>query len=304
MTVAMTSRNAPAAPTMIRRPSSLTTLTLLLPFAALAACSAPAQPFQQESFPVAASPYAHRFEATSSETCEGAQRALLSQGYLTTWTRADIVDGTKNFQPSSDSHVTVHFHVVCAPNDSADNSSTVYVNAVRDGYALKKNNMSASVGLSVFGSVSLPIGSSADSMVEITSETIPAGAFYERFFQQVDQYVRTKSFTRTSAVAPSAVVSRSLPALPDESRIQAAQIAAPPAAEAAVIAAPPAAQAAVIATSPAAPAAVIAASPAAPAAVIAAPPAAQAAVIAASPAAPAAVSPLGPGSEPPPAVQP
>jgi hypothetical protein len=210
---------------------------LLLPLAALAACSAPAQPFQQESFPIGASPYAHRFDATSSEACEGAQRALLSQGYLTTWSSADIVDGTKNFQPSNNSHVAVDFHVVCAPDDSTKPSSIVYVNAVREGYSLKKNNMSASVGFSVFGSVSLPIGSSDDSMVEVTSETIPAGAFYERFFQQIDQYVKTKTITRTSPVAPSKVVSHSLPALPDDSRLQATQIAASPPAQAAAQAA-------------------------------------------------------------------
>ncbi|MFS2107950.1 DUF2242 domain-containing protein, partial [Ralstonia sp. Ralssp135] len=128
--------------------------------AALAACSsAPTPLYQQEQFDAAASPYARTFHAKSDATCEAARRALLSQGYVSSSPRADTIDGSKNFQPSNDSHVVISFHVVCAEANTEGTSSTAYVNAVQDRYTLKKTSTSASVGLSILGSVSLPIGS-------------------------------------------------------------------------------------------------------------------------------------------------
>ncbi|MDF6480645.1 DUF2242 domain-containing protein, partial [Escherichia coli] len=138
--------------------------------------------YQQEQFDAAASPYARTFHAKSDATCEAARRALLSQGYVSSSPRADTIDGSKNFQPSNDSHVVISFHVVCAEANADGTSSTAYVNAVQDRYTLKKTSTSASVGLSILGSVSLPIGSGDDSMVKVASETIPAGVFYERYF--------------------------------------------------------------------------------------------------------------------------
>jgi hypothetical protein len=193
--------------------SKVTAVTLLLGLVALTGCSSTPQPkFQQEQFDTGASPYARNFNASSTDTCEAARRALLSQGYMTTMTRTDTVDGTKNFQPSGDSHVVVEFHVVCTPGEEASDTSIVYVNAVQNGFALKKSDTSASVGLSVLGSLSLPIRSNNDAMVKISSETIPSGKFYDRFFGLVDHYLHT--IVRTSPVAPNNVVSRAIPADP------------------------------------------------------------------------------------------
>jgi hypothetical protein len=161
---------------------------------ALTACGGKqvAQPsYLQEMFNTGVSPYAHNFDAPTNATCEASRRALLSQGYMTTMSQPDTVDATKNFQPSPDSHVVVSFHVVCTPGENASDTSIAYVNAVQDGYALKKSDTSASVGLSVLGSLSLPIRSNSDSMVKISSETVPAGKFYERFFSLVGHYLRT-----------------------------------------------------------------------------------------------------------------
>ncbi|MFL6636978.1 MAG: DUF2242 domain-containing protein, partial [Paraburkholderia graminis] len=134
-----------------------TTVASLCGLMLLAACSsAPTPKFQQELFETGASPYARNFNSSVTDTCEAARRALLSQGYLTTMTRNDTVDGTKNFQPSGDTHVVVEFHVVCTPGEEASSTSIVYVNAVQNGFALKKSDTSASVGLSVLGSLSLP----------------------------------------------------------------------------------------------------------------------------------------------------
>ncbi|CAN0619635.1 conserved exported protein of unknown function [Burkholderia multivorans] len=171
----------------------------------LSACSSTPKPlYQQEQFDAASSPYAHTFHSRSDATCEGARRALLSQGYITTSARPDAIDGTKNFQPDNDTHVVIEFHVVCADANGDGTSSIAYVSAVQDRYALKKTSTSASVGLSLFGSVSLPIGSSDDAMIKIASETIPAGVFYERFFNLVDHFLKVDPARRDRATVKAA----------------------------------------------------------------------------------------------------
>ncbi|NUY03908.1 DUF2242 domain-containing protein [Paraburkholderia youngii] len=194
----------------MQTPFSRTTAAALFGLLALTACSSTPQPkFTQELFETGASPYARNFNSSTGDSCEAARRALLSQGYLTTMSRPDTVDGTKNFQPTGDSHVVVEFHVVCTPGEEAANTSIVYVNAVRNGFALKKSDTSASVGLSVLGSLSLPIRSNSDAMVKISSETIPSGKFYDRFFSLVDHYLQT--VVRTQPVTSSSIETRTLP---------------------------------------------------------------------------------------------
>ncbi len=171
----------------------------------LAACSSPPKPiYQQEQFDATSSPYAHTFHAKSEAACEAARRSLLSQGYVVSSSRNDAVDGSKNFQPNNDMHVVIEFHVVCADANADGSSSIAYVNAVQDRYTLKKSNTSASVGLSVFGSLSLPIGSSDDALVKTASETIPAGVFYERFFNLVDHFLKIDPARRDRATVKAA----------------------------------------------------------------------------------------------------
>jgi hypothetical protein len=141
--------------------------------------------------------YSRVFTAGVAGTCEAARRALLSQGYVITSTaRADAVNGTKSFQPEAEVHVQIEFHIVCVPEVSpspataGDPPSTIaFVNAVQDRYSLKKNPNSASLGVSAIGSLSLPVSSSDDSLVKVASETIPAGAFYDRFFSLIERYL-------------------------------------------------------------------------------------------------------------------
>ncbi|WP_174907070.1 DUF2242 domain-containing protein [Burkholderia diffusa] len=171
----------------------------------LAACSSPPKPiYQQEQFDATSSPYAHTFRSKSDASCEAARRALLSQGYVVSSSRNDAVDGSKNFQPSNDMHVVIEFHVVCADANADGSSSIAYVNAVQDRYTLKKSNTSASVGLSLFGSLSLPIGSSDDALVKTASETIPAGVFYERFFNLVEHFLKIDPARRDRATVKAA----------------------------------------------------------------------------------------------------
>jgi hypothetical protein len=157
----------------------------------LGACSSSQPKFQEDQLlSTAPNQFSRGFNYPSTDACEGARRALLSQGYVTTMPHSDTVDASKDFQPTPDSHIVVEVHAVCTPGDST-NSSMVYVNAVQSGYALKKSDTSASVGLSILGSVSLPIRSNSDSMVKISSATIQSGAFYDRFFDLVGHYLTT-----------------------------------------------------------------------------------------------------------------
>ncbi|NIE68567.1 DUF2242 domain-containing protein [Burkholderia sp. Ax-1719] len=173
--------------------SRLTPFLLIPLVAVLGACSSakPSNKFQDDQLLSSApSPFSRNFSYASADACEASRRALLSQGYMTTMTHNDTVDATKNFQPTSDQHIVVEVHVVCTVAD-ASNTSMVYVNAVQNGYALKKSDTSASVGLSILGSVSLPIRSNSDEMVKVSSETIQSGAFYTRFFDLVGKYLNT-----------------------------------------------------------------------------------------------------------------
>ena len=185
------SKAFPRLPVPVRH-AALTVATVTLA-AALGACSSPKPKFQEDQLlSTAPSQFSRSFNYASTDACESSRRALLSQGYMTTMTRNDTVDATKNFQPTMDQHIVVEVHVVCTPGD-ASNTSMVYVNAVQNGYALKKSDTSASVGLSILGSVSLPIRSNSDEMVKISSETIQSGPFYSRFFDLVGRYLNASA---------------------------------------------------------------------------------------------------------------
>jgi hypothetical protein len=83
----------------------------------------------------------------------------------------------------------ISFNVVCANDGKGKSHSTMFANALQDRYALKKVNNSASLGVGVLGSVSMPIGSTDDSMVKVASETVSAPKFYERYFALVDVFL-------------------------------------------------------------------------------------------------------------------
>jgi hypothetical protein len=171
---------------------------------AVSACSSTKPRFTDDQLLNSApNQFSRNFSYASAEACEASRRALLSQGYMTTMTHNDTVDATKNFQPESDSHIVVEVHVVCTDADAA-NASVVYVNAVQNGYALKKTDTSASVGLSILGSVSLPIRSNSDAMVKISSETIQSKVFYDRFFDLVGRYLGKAA--RSEAVPDTDVI--------------------------------------------------------------------------------------------------
>ncbi|WP_311881670.1 MULTISPECIES: DUF2242 domain-containing protein [unclassified Pseudomonas] len=171
---------------LISTPMRVVGLALLL--TAVAGCSKDKPMYEHENFDDSGT-FSRNYPVTDSVSCEAARRALLSQGYIITSSDPKLVSGHKSFQQTGDTHMEISFNVVCADDGSAGHHATMFANALQDRYALKKTNNSASLGVGVLGSVSMPIGSSDDSMVKVASETVTAQKFYERFFTLVEQFL-------------------------------------------------------------------------------------------------------------------
>jgi hypothetical protein len=168
-------------------PMRVVGLALLL--ASAAGCSSKKTAiYEHENFDDSGT-FSRNYPVTDSASCEAARRALLSQGYIITSSNPKLVSGHKSFQQTGETHMEISFNVVCAEDGSAGHHATVFANALQDQYALKKTNNSASLGVGVLGSVSMPIGSSDDSMVKVASETVTSAKFYERFFALVELFL-------------------------------------------------------------------------------------------------------------------
>ncbi|MGJ7517290.1 DUF2242 domain-containing protein [Pseudomonas baetica] len=162
---------------------------LALVLAAAAGCSSKkAAIYEHENFDDSGT-FSRNYPVTDAQSCEAARRALLSQGYIITSSDPKLVSGHKSFQQTGENHMEISFSVVCADDGTAGQHATVFANALQDKYALKKTNNSASLGVGVLGSVSMPIGSSDDSMVKVASETVTSAKFYERFFALVELFL-------------------------------------------------------------------------------------------------------------------
>jgi hypothetical protein len=144
--------------------------------------------YEHENFDDAGT-FSRTYPVSDAATCEAARRALLSQGYIITSSDPKVISGHKSFQQTGETHMEISFNVVCAPDGSADSRTTMFANALQDRYALKKVNNSASLGVGVLGSVSMPIGSTDDSMVKVASETVASSKFYDRFFGLVENFL-------------------------------------------------------------------------------------------------------------------
>ena len=167
----------------------LRSLGLALVLAGAAGCSSPKTAiYEHENFDDCGT-FSRDYPVTDVAACEAARRALLSQGYIITSSDPKLVVGNKSFQQTGETHLQISFNVVCADDGKGTNHSTMFANALQDRYALKKVNNSASLGVGVLGSVSMPIGSTDDSMVKVASETVSAPKFYERYFALVDVFL-------------------------------------------------------------------------------------------------------------------
>ena len=167
----------------------LRSLGLALVLAGAAGCSSPKTAiYEHENFDDSGT-FSRDYPVSDTAACEAARRALLSQGYIITSSDPKLVAGNKSFQQTGETHLQISFNVVCADDGKGTNHSTMFANALQDRYALKKVNNSASLGVGVLGSVSMPIGSTDDSMVKVASETVSAPKFYERYFALVDVFL-------------------------------------------------------------------------------------------------------------------
>jgi len=176
-----------------RRPGVAGSGAALLAVAAIAGCALPPgiggdppSVYQQERFQ-SDETFSRLFDASVQNTCEAARRALLSQGYIITMARDDVIAGAKRFQPGGEVHIEISFHVVCVSEGAGGALATVFVSAQQDRYVLKKVPNNTSLGVGPFGSISVPLSSSEDSLVKVGSETIPAGPFYDRYFALVQR---------------------------------------------------------------------------------------------------------------------
>lgn len=171
--------------------------------AMLGACStgggSKSQPSAHEAFD-SSTTYSRSFDHSPAQACEAARRALLSQGFVVGRAEADVVEARKYFQ-QDESHEQVDFRAVCMPQTRGEQQTVVFVNAVQDRYALRKSNTNASLGVSALGSLSLPIGSSEDSLVKVASQTLQDPGFYKRFFGVLDRFL-PEQVERAAKVQP------------------------------------------------------------------------------------------------------
>ncbi|MGE7993190.1 DUF2242 domain-containing protein [Pseudomonas sp. NPDC089554] len=211
-------------------------LGLALVLAGISGCSSKkAAVYEHENFDDSGT-FSRGFPISEAGSCEAARRALLSQGYIITNSDANQVAGNKSFQQNAESHMQISFNVTCAPDSSDGQRSTMFANALQDRYALKKSNTSASLGVGVLGSVSMPIGSSDDSMVKVASETVTAPQFYDRYFALVESYLPKPKPKAEQKAEPQVEAPKAEPPAPDLGLPEQppAALAAPPAVEEAV----------------------------------------------------------------------
>jgi len=133
--------------------------------------------------------YSRVYSVAPGPACEASRRALLGQGYVISKAGPDAVEANKNFQPDAEVHTQLNVRVTCLAQDEG---ALVFVNAVQDRFALKTQSNSASVGVGVLGSVSLPVGSSGAALVKVASNTVQNQDFYRRFFDRVKSYLPAK----------------------------------------------------------------------------------------------------------------
>lgn len=187
-------------------------MSMLVVMAALAACGGRAADSMllRESFD-SGDTYSRAVPGAPALACEAARRTLLSQGYAIARADDNAVEGNKNFQPREDEHEQLVLRISCAARGE---QSLVFVSAVQDRYALKKSPTSASVGVGALGSVSLPFGSSDDSLVKVASSTVQDAGFYRRFFERLQQYLpaaAAEAAARPAAATAPAPITEAVP---------------------------------------------------------------------------------------------
>ncbi len=152
--------------------------------------------YTRESFS-ADSPFRLKVDDDQTLACESARRSLLGQGYLIDSASMEQVKGHKAYRIEGKANTFIEMNIACVPDGVG---STLYATGLLSTYDLKKSSNPASVGLAGVGSISLPIGQSADALVKVAEETIGDRLFYRRFFAAV-QYTLDEMHTYAEAAA-------------------------------------------------------------------------------------------------------
>jgi len=204
----------------------LLTLCVLLQ----AACSNNAV-YPEESFAYD-SLFKLRTDGEVAMACESARRSLLGEGYLIENATSEGVVGRKAYKSEGKENTFIEMNVVCVPDATG---STVFATGVLSTYALKMSSSAASVGVSALGSISLPIGQSADSLVKVSEETINDKEFYRRFFAAVDTILDDLKAGKTASepAAPTSAPEPEPASMPEP--VAAEPVSAPVAPEPAVV---------------------------------------------------------------------
>lgn len=168
----------------IRGPASA---ALLAAAALLASCSTPLQSgpdykaYEQERFARNA-PFSRDLAVPPAAACQAARRALLGQGYALFVEETARVHGRKFFRPAAGAGVEIAITVTCLPAAAGEGQASVFVTAWQDNFITRRSPVAASVGLPVMGSVSMPVGTTEDSLVKVGVETVQDADYYARFF--------------------------------------------------------------------------------------------------------------------------
>ena len=146
--------------------------------------------------------YSRSYPVAPDVACEATRRALLGQGYIIKQATTESLEASKHFQPESDTHTQLNVRATCVPQ--VDGSAIVFINAVQERYALKGQSSSASVGVSMIGSVSVPvpIGGGNANLVRVGSNTVQNQQFYTRLFDRVGFYLPGTPASRAAEAAP------------------------------------------------------------------------------------------------------
>jgi hypothetical protein len=184
-------------------------ILLFVACAWLVACSTQ-EVYTGESF-ASDSPFKMRVKGDVAPACESARRSLLGQGYLIESASEEGIKARKAARGGETQNTFIEMNIVCLPEP---HGSTLFATGVLTTYALKKSSSSASVGLAALGSISLPIGQSADSLVKVSEETIDDKDFYGRFFMAVSNTLDEMESGKAPPVPPTETAMPAAPVMP------------------------------------------------------------------------------------------
>jgi Uncharacterized protein conserved in bacteria (DUF2242) len=133
-----------------------------------------------------AAPFSKTLVGSGDAVCWSVKRALLGQGYmLDRSSDAGVLTGTRDYQPSDKTNVTVRLQTTCANN--RDGTSIVFATAEREESKLQKMKQTTSAGIGP-ATITMPAGS-AKVLGVIKRETISDPNFYNSFFTLVGGFV-------------------------------------------------------------------------------------------------------------------